>query len=72
MDSLKFHPGLPCPTLLRPAGGLPPKWPYSHFWGGLPAVVFYPLGYPTSYGPGSCAPDRLSFGIDHIPLAWPR
>jgi hypothetical protein len=23
-DSLKFHLGLPCPTLLRPAGGPPP------------------------------------------------
>jgi hypothetical protein len=25
MDSLKFHPGPPCPTLLRPAGGLRPS-----------------------------------------------
>jgi hypothetical protein len=24
-DSLKFHPALPCPTLLRPAGGLQPS-----------------------------------------------
>jgi hypothetical protein len=57
MDSLKFHPDLPCPTLLRPAGGPPPKLPYSHFGcclpagGGQPAAVFYPLGYPTPYGP---------------------
>jgi hypothetical protein len=29
-DSLKFHPGPPCPTLLRPAGGPPPKRPYGH------------------------------------------
>jgi hypothetical protein len=36
MDSLKFHPGLPCPTLLRLAGG-------------LPAAVFYPFGHPTPY-----------------------
>jgi hypothetical protein len=28
MDTLKFHPGLPCLTLLRPA---------SRFWGGAPA-----------------------------------
>jgi hypothetical protein len=26
MDSLKFHPGPPCPTLLRPAGGPPARW----------------------------------------------
>jgi hypothetical protein len=25
MDSLKFHPGLPCLNLLRSAGGPPPK-----------------------------------------------
>jgi hypothetical protein len=37
MDSLKFHPGPPCPTLLRPAGGPPPKRPYSRFGGGPPA-----------------------------------
>jgi hypothetical protein len=29
MDSLKYHPGPSCPTLLRPVG------PYSHFRGGL-------------------------------------
>jgi RNA recognition motif-containing protein len=28
-DSLKFHLGPPCPTLLRPTGGPPPKQPYS-------------------------------------------
>jgi hypothetical protein len=27
MDFLKFHPGPPCPTLLRPAGGPPLKQP---------------------------------------------
>jgi hypothetical protein len=27
MDSLKFHLGLPSPTLLHPAGRLPLKWP---------------------------------------------
>jgi hypothetical protein len=36
MDSLKFHLCPPCPTLLHPAGGPLPKWPYSRFWGGLP------------------------------------
>jgi hypothetical protein len=36
-DSLKFHPGLPCPTFLRPVGGLQP--------------FSTPLGYPTPYGP---------------------
>jgi hypothetical protein len=28
MDSLKFHTGLTCPTLLRPAGG-PPVRPFQ-------------------------------------------
>jgi hypothetical protein len=28
---------LPCPTLLCPAGGPPPKWPYGCFWGGPPS-----------------------------------
>jgi hypothetical protein len=45
MDSLKFHSGLPCPPLLRPAGEPPLKRPYSHFRSG-PA---YPIGHPTPY-----------------------
>jgi hypothetical protein len=38
MDSLKFHPGPPCPTHLRPAGGPPLKRPYIRFRGGPPAL----------------------------------
>jgi hypothetical protein len=34
MDSLKFHLGPPCYTLLRPAGGPPLIKPYGHFRGG--------------------------------------
>jgi hypothetical protein len=34
MDSLKFHPGLPCPTLVRPMGVPPLKQPYGRFRGG--------------------------------------
>jgi hypothetical protein len=60
MDLLKFHLGLPCPTLLRPAGGQSTKWPYGCFRGGppagvarlhgkRPAAVFYPFGHPTPY-----------------------
>jgi hypothetical protein len=37
MDSLKFHPGPPCLTLLCPAGGPPHKQPYGCFRGGPPA-----------------------------------
>jgi hypothetical protein len=33
MDSLKFHPGPPCPTLLCPAGGPSLKRPYGRFRG---------------------------------------
>jgi hypothetical protein len=34
---LKFHPGLPCPTLLCPTGEPPLKRPYSHCRGDPPA-----------------------------------
>jgi hypothetical protein len=59
MDSIKFHPGLPCPILLRPAGGSPLNRPYGCFWGGPPAeraAVFYPFGHPTPYVYGSWNP----------------
>jgi hypothetical protein len=42
MDSLKFHLGPQCPTLLRLAGGPPPKRPYGHFWVG-PLTKFYSM-----------------------------
>jgi hypothetical protein len=35
MDSLKFHPGLPCPAFLCPACGLPLKQHHGCFSGGL-------------------------------------
>jgi hypothetical protein len=57
MDSLKFHPGLPCPTLLHPAGGLSLKPLTAVLWvalpqGGQPAVNFYPFRHPmpNTYG----------------------
>jgi hypothetical protein len=46
MDSLKFHPGLPCPTLLCPVSGvarLQVRWL---------AAFFYPLGHTTPYAYG--------------------
>jgi hypothetical protein len=44
MDSLKFHPGLPCSTFLLL------KQPYGHFRGGKwPVALFYPLGHPMLY-----------------------
>jgi hypothetical protein len=47
MDSLKFHPGPPCPTLLHPETAL---WPLQVSGGfGWPVAVFYPFGHPTSY-----------------------
>jgi hypothetical protein len=51
MDSIKFHLGPPCPTLLRPSGRLPltavsgvarPQAERS-------AVVFYPFGHSYAY-----------------------
>jgi hypothetical protein len=46
MDSLKFYPGLPYPTLLWLFHGV------ARLQGGQPAAVFYPLGHPTldAYG----------------------
>jgi hypothetical protein len=38
MDSLKFHSGPLCPTLLCPAVGPPHKRPYSRFKGGPPTL----------------------------------
>jgi hypothetical protein len=38
MDSLKFHPGPPCPTFLLPYPA-----------GGRPVAVSYPPGHPTPY-----------------------
>jgi hypothetical protein len=46
LDSLKFHLGPPCPTLLRPVGGAPRVAPAQ---GGQPAAVFHPHGHPTPY-----------------------
>jgi hypothetical protein len=37
MDSMKYHLGPPCLTLLRPAGAPPLKQPYVHFTGSPPA-----------------------------------
>jgi hypothetical protein len=53
-DSLKFHPDPSIQTLLRSLGGPTPETvsgvasPQS----GRRVAVFYPLGYPTLYGPG--------------------
>jgi hypothetical protein len=56
-DSLKFHAGPPCPTLIRPAGGPLPKRPYGRLGGGPPA--------------GQAACDRLlPPWIPHAVRAW--
>jgi hypothetical protein len=49
MDSLKFHPGLPCPTPLHLA-----------LQGRRPASVFYPFGHSTP-----CAYAIQPFSISH-------
>jgi hypothetical protein len=38
MDSLKFQPGQPCFTLIRPAGETPLKGPCGRFRGGPPTL----------------------------------
>jgi hypothetical protein len=53
MDSLKFHPGPPCQTILHHADGPPLKWPQGRFRGSLPAG-----GVPCGR--------LLHFGIPHV------
>jgi hypothetical protein len=53
MDSLNFHPGLPCPTLLRPVDGPPLKWPYGCFRCGPPA------------GQATCGPSSTPMDTPH-------
>jgi hypothetical protein len=56
MDSLKFHPGLSCLTLICPAGVPPPGWSAPRVvgpQGGPPVAIFLPFAYPTPYAPGS-------------------
>jgi hypothetical protein len=48
MDSLKFHQGPPCLTLLRLAAISGVACPQ----GVPPAAVFHPLGHPTPYAYG--------------------
>jgi hypothetical protein len=48
-DSLKFHAGPPCPTLIRAAGGPPYKWPYGCLGGGL-RPSSSPLDTPSRTG----------------------
>jgi hypothetical protein len=45
MDSLEFHPGLPCPTLQRPAGGPTLKRPPA---GRAPCGRLLPLWTPRT------------------------
>jgi hypothetical protein len=59
MDSLKFHLGRPCPTLLCPDGGSPLTQPYVGFRGGLPrgqeaCSPLLPLGHRTPYAYDLC------------------
>jgi hypothetical protein len=72
MDSLKFHPDPPCPTLLRPAGrtnpemavrGSPPG--VAHLQGRQPAAVFYPFGHPTPYANGA----NKQYFVQELPWA---
>jgi hypothetical protein len=59
MDSLKFHLGRPCLTLLCPDGGSPLKQPYVGFRGGLPrgqkaCSPLLPVGHRTPYAYDLC------------------
>jgi hypothetical protein len=66
MDALKFYSDPPCPTVLRPTGRLPLKWPYSRFCcgppAGLPAACGHLLRFRTPHAVHPClpAPKRTS------------
>jgi hypothetical protein len=66
MDSVWFHPGPPCLTLLRPADRPPLKLPYSYsrFRGGSPAAVFYHSGHPTPYAYGEADEAEPRAGLE--------
>jgi hypothetical protein len=70
MDSLRFHPGPPCPTFLCPADGPPPKRPYSCF-GRVPPAALVTCGrllpFWTPHAVRLCLrPNRrLFFDDDH-------
>jgi len=57
MDSLKFHLGLPWPTLLHPVGRPPLKQPYGLFWGGPPTER-------------TACSSLLPFGAPHAVRLW--
>jgi hypothetical protein len=70
-ESLKFHPGPPWQTLLRSMGRPSPKRPYGCFGGGPPAAIFYPLGYPTRYGPEYDSQNPLFYRVFRRPRFRP-
>jgi hypothetical protein len=64
----KVSPGLPCVTLLRPAGRPPLKQPYGYFRGDRPigqasAAVFNPLDTPRHTPMFSCLTLIFCFGL---------
>jgi hypothetical protein len=71
MDSLKFHPGPPCPSLLRPAGGPHQKPSYGCYRGGpptkrvacgrlLPFWTPHVIRYGRASGQAACHADHTS------------
>jgi hypothetical protein len=56
MDSLKFHQGPPCPSLLRLMGGPPLKRPYGRFRGSSSG---HPTPYAYDFIPKSTSPAPL-------------
>jgi hypothetical protein len=74
MDSLKFHPGPPYRTLLRPAGGPPLKWPNGRFRGSPPvgrAACGHLLPLWTLHAVRLCAESHsISRRLAHNGLKW--
>jgi hypothetical protein len=72
MDSLKFHPGCLCPTLLSTVGEPPLKRSYSRFRGCLPiqwsaCSLLLPRGHPTPYAYDSLCSHVCSVETKLIP-----
>jgi hypothetical protein len=62
-DSLKFHPRPAMPDPSMSCGRATPQTALRPF-GGRPAAVFFPLGYPTPYGPAIQRFPSFQFPID--------
>jgi hypothetical protein len=59
MDSITYHPGPPCPTLLHPVGRPPLNWSYGRLWSGGRAACGLLLPPWTPHATRVCIPSAF-------------